>query len=288
MDNLEKQILDKLQSARDEYIKRDFTKAIQEYSELAEQLKDDPVNYPVIQIELAWSYYHNQNFLETIRLLNSVLQSENLNMDQQFDCYRIIGFSHEMMGQVQKAIKFLQRSLEIDVAEDTKRYAYFELGKLLFTDGQVIEAEYFLNMANKLFQDSEKEYQTALAYYLGFVDFLQKRYRNARENFDFIIQNASDHKTKAGGYFGLCHIHHQEKDFTTLIDLCEKIIRLDSAFFDKETLGYFLCNAYLNLKNWDELEMYLKELKKNYPEGRYVTEYHKFENALKGRKSSKN
>jgi tetratricopeptide (TPR) repeat protein len=285
MDALEKEILDKLQFARDEYIKREYPKAIELYSELAEQLRDDPVNYPVIQIELAWSYYHNQNFPETIRLLNNVLQSENLNIDQKFDCYRIIGFSYEMMGQVQKAVEFLQKSLEIDVAENTKRYAYFELGKLLFTDGQVIEAEHILNTANKLFQDSEKEYKTALAYYSGFVDFLQKRYRNAREKFDFIIQYATDHKTKAGGFFGLCHLYHQEKDFTTLIDLCEKIIRLDSAFFDKETLGYFLCNAYLNLKNWNELEMYFNELKKNYPEGRYVSEYPKFESGLKSRKS---
>jgi len=283
----EKKILEKLKTARGNCVKRNYSAAIKLYTELTNILHDDPKNLTIIKIELGWSYYNHQKFSEAIEHLNSALQSDQLNAQQRFDCYRIIGFSYEMLGNVKDAILHLKKSLQIDIPEGTKRYAYFELGKLLYTSEQIIEAEHYFNRAYSLFQDNEKEYVTSLFYYMGFVDYFQKRYTEASKKFDYVVQNATDHKTKAGGYFGLAHIYYHSKDFVTLIDLCEKILRLDPEFFDKETLGFFMCESFLNLKNWNELESYYAELKKNYPGGKYKEEYKKFELVIKSRKTPK-
>lgn len=280
----EHKILEKIDRARGYYQKADYQNAIKLYNEIAQILHDDPINYPVIQIELAWSYYKHHQFSEAIEALQIALKSQQLNQQQEFDCYRIIGFSYEMIGRVKEAIQYLEKAIRINVAESIKRFTYFELGKLLFTDGQIIEAEHYFNYADPLFTAKEKEYRTSLNYYMGFVDYFQKRLPESREKFNYVVQNASDHKTKAGGYFGLAHFYFHQKDYTTLLELCEKIMRLDNTFFDKETIGYFMCESYLNLKSWEELQIFYDEFQKNYPDGRYKSEYQKFNYAIKHRR----
>ncbi len=280
----EKKILSSLEEARKLYSEGKYTGAINIYKTLADMLQEDRENLLIIQIELGWSYYNNQQYKETIELLQYALESENLSNQQIFDCSRLIGFSSELDGKRKKAIEYLQRALNMDIPEDQKRFTYFELGKIFFTDGQMIEAEHYFKTAEPLLHEDEKSYKTALYYYLGFIDYFQKNFDSAWHYFDYVIQNADDHKTRASGFFGLAHIHFHHKDYPVLIDLCEKIMRVDNSFFDKETLGYFLCEAYLNLKEWDNLELFFEELFKDHPQGRYAPIYNKFEYAIKHRR----
>ena len=284
MKNSEQQILDDLAAARNYYSNGKYSQAIEIYSRLAELLRDDKENSAIIQIELGWSYYQNQDYPKVMECLQKAREGGTLDKQQEFDCYRLSGFSLEMLGQRKEALVQLKKAVEMQVPETVKRYSYFELGKILFVDGQMMEAQHYFALAQSLFSDQEKSYQTALAYYLGFINYFQKNYSAARKNFDYVVQHSDDHKTKASGYFGMAHLYYQQKDYPVLIDICEKIIRLDEAFFDKETLGYFLCESYLHLKNWESLENFFNELKGQYPEGRYHKEYTKFTEALKRRK----
>jgi tetratricopeptide (TPR) repeat protein len=279
----EQDILNKIQNARQVYSEGKFEEAIQIYRQLTDILKDDPANLPIIQIELGWSFYSNQKFTEAIEYLEKAVNSGKLNDQQIFDCYRLIGFSAEMLGQRKKAFGSLKKAITIDIPESNKKYTYLELGKIYFTDGQIFEAEHYLNRAKALLGSGDTIYINTLYYYLGFTFYFIKKYTVAREHFDRLIQADTDHKTRASGYFGLAHLHYHYKDYFTLTDICEKIMRLDPEFYDKETLGYFLCEAYYHLKLWDNLEVYLRELQTQYPDGRYKSEYQRFEEGLRNR-----
>ena len=148
----------------------------------------------------------------------------------------------------------------------------------------MIEAEHHLKKAESLFKPDELTYTLALAYFLGFTSYFLKKFEKSRNYFDFIILHADDHKTKAGGYFGLAHLHYHQKEYPVLTDLCEKIMRLDESFYDKETLGFFLCESYYQLKNWDNLENFFNQLQQQYPTGRYAGEYEKYRYGIEHRK----
>lgn len=280
----EKEVLRKIELARQNYADKKFKAAIKLYCELTEILKDDSENLPIIQIELGWSYYNSQAYPKAISFLKKALHNEELNSQQAFDCTRLIGFSEELQGRRKVAIQYLNKALDMDVPDSVKRFTHFELGKIYFLDGQIIEAEHQLKRAAALYSEEEENYRLALAYYQGFTAYFLKRFEESRDHFDYIINRASDYKTKASGYFGLAHLHYHRKEYSALIDLCEKIIRLDESFFDKETLGFFLCESYYNMKNWSSLESLSGELLKQYPGGRYAGEYEKYTYAVKHQK----
>ncbi len=280
----EQEILVRIEQARKSYAGKNYREAITLYNEVVEYIQEDIQNLPIIQIELGWSYYYDQQYGSAITALQQAMQSHTLNTQQQFDCLRLIGFCNAMLENRKEAVQYLEKAISIEVPETHKRFAYFELGKILFTDGQIIEAEHFLKTAQPLFDRDENQYVSALTFYLGFVEYFQKNYKQARNHFDQVIRSAEDHKTKAGGYFGLTHIYFHRKEYPVVLDLCEKILRLDNAFFDKESLGFFMCESYLHLKNWENLESFFTELKQNYPEGRYRKEYPKFDLAIQTRK----
>ncbi len=279
----EKIIHQKVQEARSHYLDQNYQKAIENYTVAMKLLDEKSEDMLIIKIELGWSYYYNKEYGKAIQHLKDALQFEDINEQQKFDCLRIIGFSYEMLKNHREAQKALQNALSVNVPEESKRYTYFELGKILFTEGQIIEAEHYFQLAQPLFKEDEQAYRLALEYYLGFSAFYQKKFDLAKRHFEKILGESKDAKMRASGFFGLAHLFYKNKDYSLLIDTCEKILRLDPTFFDKETLGYFMCSAYLHLKMWDELEMFFNELESNYPKGRYASEYPKFREALKKR-----
>ena len=219
MTKKEDQIIKDLEEARNLYLDNNYTKAIQIYNKLASLLKNDTVNYRIIQIELGWSYYNNQDYHKAIEQLQNALGKGALTAQQQFDCNRIIGFSYEMLGDFKKAIEFLEIAISLNIPRKIKRFASFELGKILFVKGSIIEAETQFRIAESLFEKKESEYLATLNYYLGFIEYFQKRHLIAKKRFEYVIQNAEDFKTRASGYFGLAHIHYYQKDFEILIDI---------------------------------------------------------------------
>ncbi len=280
----EQTILNKIAAARDDYKNQRFTQAIEKYRELVELLQDDRVNLPILQIELGWSYYQNLEFQKAIDQFQQALESEYLTPEQEFDCFRLIGFSYEVLQQNNQAIQYLEQALSLNVPEDLKKYSYFELGKLYFHKGSLLESEHYLQEARRLIPPEETNYHLSIDYFLGFIRYFQKKFEEARELFNHIIGATEEPKAQATGYFGLAHLFYQEKNYVALIDTCEKILRLDDKFYDKEALGYFMCYGYLYLQKWDELELFLQELEKNYPQGRFAVEYPKFREALRIRK----
>ena len=62
----EQEILDRLAKARNAYLDRDYTRALMDYLWVAEQIKDDPDNLPIVQIEIGWSYYYSKKYEKAI------------------------------------------------------------------------------------------------------------------------------------------------------------------------------------------------------------------------------
>ncbi len=276
----EQEILERLANARNAYLDRDYNRALIDYLWVAEQIKDDPDNLPIVQIEIGWSYYYSRKYEKAITYLEKALASGKLDAQQRFDALRLIGFAYEGLGKVPQALDYLKRALQESVNEHAKKYVYFELGKILFQQNRIGEAEQYLKQIIGLFREEEIEYRLAIAYYLGFAAFLRRDLDSARQYFYQIIHQAPTDKEKATGYFGLAHIFFEEKDAPVLFDTCEKILTLNPEFEDKETLAFFTAFAFMYMKMWPELEQTYRRLQQNYPDGRYRNYYPVFEEAL--------
>ncbi len=284
MKSAEQKILDRLARARDAYLDRDYNRALIDYLWVADQIKDDPDNLPIVQIEIGWSYYYSGKYQKAIDYLSKALKSDKLDAQQRFDALRLIGFAYEQLGDIPKALEYLHKALEEEVSDHAKKYVYFELGKILFQQNKIAEAEQYLRKTLSLFRDEEVDYRLAIAYYLGFAAFLKRDLETARKYFYQIIHQAPTDKEKATGYFGLAHIFFEEKDAPVLFDTCEKILTLNPDFEDKETLAFFTAFAFMYMKMWPELEQTYRRLQENYPNGRYSNYYPLFEEALRQHK----
>jgi len=284
MESLEQKIYRKLNEARDLYLKKKYAEALQNYQWVAEQIYDDEENLPIVLIEMGWCCYQMQDYPNTIKYLKQALESKIIDNQQQFDCLRIIGFSYLMQNQKNEAIQYLKQAMRVSLPEEVeKRFIYFELGKIYFNNKNLNEAKIYLHKAWDLFREKEESYKNAVAYYLGFAEFSSNNPDLANKYFNHLIQNSTETRFKVLAYFGKAHLFLKNKEYPALVDVCEKIIRLDANFEDKETLGYFLCIGYLHLKMWDELEKFFMELKNTFPTGRYKDSYPIFEEAIQKR-----
>lgn len=277
------QILATLKEAQDAFRKQDYKTALEKYLRVEKNIQDDEENLPIIWIEIGWSHYLLHNFSDAIEFFERAMKSLHINEKQLFDCLRLAGFSYEYTGNMDKAIAYLQDAVAQNVEEDLKRYSYFELGKIFFAQNLSLEAKPYLEKARTLFSEEDKEYSQTTIYYLGFVAFFEGDNRKSEMLFREYIRQAPDPKGQAPGYFGLAHVFYEKKEYAALIDVCDKIIHLDKDFYDKETLAYFLCRGYMELKMWDELDTFLPSLIDVYPEGRYKAAYPQLEWALRHR-----
>ena len=280
MTSQEQEILEKIHQARDHYIKQNYEPAIELYTWIENQLQDDLVNLPIIQIELGWSYYNFKDFKNCIIYLKKALQSNSLNTQQIFDCLKLIGFSLAVSGEKKEAITFLEKAIEQEIPEEEKKYVNFKLGEIHFIEGAIKKAKQQLEPIHKYFSWKEPEYYQTLLYYLGFIAFYEKQFERATHYFSEIIQNTPIPKNKASGYFGLAHLSHEKKNFVELKRSCEKILELDKDFYDQETIGYFLCKSLMELKQYKQFLSIYFELHRKYPNGRYSSYYPLFEKTL--------
>lgn len=280
MDSKEQKILEKIQKARDYYLKQNYKQAIEIYKWTEEQIKDDPVNLPIIQIELGWSYYNSKDFKNCISYLKKALKSNSLNTRQKFDCLRLIGFSMASSGNKKEAIEYLNKALEHNIPDEEKKYVYFKIGELYFIDGAIKKSKHYFQKIRNYFSWKENAYYRTLIYYSGFIAFYEKHFEEATQYFTEIVNKASDKETKASGYFGLAHILHEKKNFTELVQTCKKILEHDKNFYDQETLGYFFCISFMELKQYTKFTSFYNELHKKYPNGRYRNFYYIFDKTL--------
>ena len=281
MDNDEQIILKELDKARNAYLEKDYSKALKSYKWIEQQILDDSFNLSVIQIEIGWTYYNLQNYKNCIHYLKKIEDNKSITVAQRFDCKRLIGFSYEYLGNNEKAIIYINKAIKEDTNVVNKKYALFELGKIHFIQGAMAKAKPYLLKAKDLFKKNELKYKEAVDYYLGFITFYEKDFQKAHDYFLDIIKNATNAGSEASGYFGLAHLHYEKKQYPVLIDVSKKILRLSPNFYDMETLGFFLCKSYLEMKMLNDLRIFYSELLKNYPEGRYKNYYPTFEKSLK-------
>ena len=280
----ETKILQRIESARNAYLEQDYKKAVDLYQWVEAQIQDDPVNLPIIQIELGWSYYNIGDFRNCISYLDKSLASESLNVRQQFDCLRLIGFSYGALRDGKNALHFLRKALEIELPENDKKYVNFEVGKIYFLNGAFTESWKYLDTVKKFFSWKEANYYQAILYYQGFLAFYKKEYQHAEKLFTEIVDNAAGNENKASGYFGLAHLANQKRNYNELADICKKILHLDKNFYDGETVLFFLCKAFIGLKRPGELAVFYAKLKGKYPDGRYQNDYPIFDKVLSGGK----
>jgi tetratricopeptide (TPR) repeat protein len=273
-------LVNALQTAQQDALKQDFAGALRKYHWVEKHIQDDPENLPPLRIEMGWAYYHLQQYPQAIACFEKALESPQLTPQQAFDARRLIGFSHEAAGNYRQATENLELALQQPVDDATRRYALFELGKIYFMQKRMQQALPLLERAMPLFDDSEHEYRQTSRYYIGFALFFQKLYREAEIYFLDYIANAADAAGQSAGWFGIAHLHYEQQDFTELEAICQKIIKDSPAFFDKETVAYFLCKSYAALGNQEKLRIFLPELIQNYPRGRYATEYANLKRSL--------
>jgi tetratricopeptide (TPR) repeat protein len=273
-----------LKLAQAAFTDRDYRGALDAYRQVVRNLSQEPENQALIEIEIGWCHYLLEEYEATIATLEKVIKQTPLDEKQTFDCLRLIGFSHEFCGNSDRAIAWLQDAMKREVSDFDKRYACFELGKIFFNQNYTAEARPYLEQALAQFEDDDQAYRQSAHYYLGFIEFYLGRNDKARHYFNTYIKNAPDDHQRAPGYFGLAHIFYENREYPALIDTCEKVILLDADFFDKETLSFFLCMGYMYQKMWDQLALFLPNLKMTYPDGRYKSAYPILEKSLQMRR----
>ncbi len=280
MEPTKEEIIAVLKKAQEAFMAQNYSEAIEKYGWVEQYIQDDPENLAALWTEMGWTYYLMQDYPKAITVLKKALESSHLNQKQVFDCLRIIGFSHEYAGNPDKAIAFLQDALLQGVDDEEKRYTYFELGKIFFAQNMSRDAKPYLEKAQKLLSKTDHDYLQTTLYYLGFIAFFEKEMEKAEDLFHAYIKNAINEQTAVPGYFGMAHLHFERKNFEALLEISQKIMQLDNAFFDRETIAFFLCKSYLALEKWKELGVFLPELKAAFPNGRYKAVYPEMQQAL--------
>jgi len=288
MEPTKEEIIDVLKQAQRAFMGQDYAQAIEKYGWVEQYIQDDPENLAALWSEMGWTYYLMQDYPKAIAILSKALQSPHLNQKQVFDCLRITGFSHEYAGNPDKAIAFLQDALLQPVADEEKRYTYFELGKIFFAQNMSRDAKPYLEKAQKLLDKTDHDYLQTTLYYLGFIAFFEKEMEKSEDFFRTYIKNAANEQAAVPGYFGMAHLYFERKNFESLLEISQKIMQLDDVFFDRETIAFFLCKSYLALNKWKELGVFLPELKAAFPNGRYAAVYPEMQKALDDHRASPN
>lgn len=278
---------EKIKEAQKLYLDHQYEKALEKYLQIEQELPSEDENLPVVQLEIGWTYYAMKDYRQAIPYLEKGITSlpEDKYPRELFDCLQMLGFASEGIHDYSSAMKWFQKALQLPVEEKAKAMLSFHLGKLLFSLTKYDEAKKYLEPLLKgkpALLDSS--FLQTIRYFLGFIAISEDDYSRAMTYFQEYISHAPDEKNKAPGYYGLAFIHNARKEFTAVVDACKKVIQLDPEFFDKESIAYFLCMAYMQLEMWEELDMFFRELQNNYPEGRYAEVYPIFEKALKERK----
>ncbi|HQV31874.1 MAG TPA: tetratricopeptide repeat protein [Calditrichia bacterium] len=282
MNHNPKEIVAALKRAQAAFLKQQYREALQDYMVVYDALGDQDPNIFPVMIEIGWTHYFLQEYDQAAFFMENAVREGHFPPAEVFDALRLIGFSYGSLGNGDRAIAFLQDALAQPVEEFQKRQVYFELGKLFFHQNLSAEARPYLRKALDLFLPEEIEYRNTTRYYLGFIDITDNDLTAAEKRFESIVREGQG-KAKAPGLFGLAHLLYARKAYPQLQETVSKILENDPDFFDKETLTFFLCRTYVELRQWELLEKFLPKFVDEYPHGRYKSTYPAFVKALRYR-----
>ncbi len=265
---MEKQSL--LEIARKYYQNGNYKEARQAYLEALKEATNAKEK-AIIWAELSWVFYRLQSYQSCIEAAQNCLELDP-DYEAKEDLYRVMGFAYIGLGQDEKAIEFLRKSLAIDRQSLKQQYALFELAKLHFKRQEYDEAQKLIDETEAFFYQNNKDYWLSLLYMKGFIQYYRKEIDEAEKTFEEMLENAPDKTRQAMALFGLAFIAFERKDYLKTINLCESVARLDENFYDKETLGFLTAASFHYLGRNDVFEKYYQQMVKSYPNGRYRRE----------------
>ena len=266
-------LFDMLRQARAALSAGDYETSCAKYIQ-SQKLTDDSVNLAMIWAELSWVHYYLHNFQAAVEAAAQVLEC-NPDYLAREDLSRLLGYSYLGLKNNTLAEKYLQQSLEYDSNSDKQQYVKYELGKMLFIQGNYdLAYPYFIDLVPR-FKETGFEYYLSVLFYLGFIHYYLKNYNKARENFEQILAQQCSGERQSSAYYGLAFLEFNDRNYLNVISLCEKIINLDRNFFDKETVGFLTAASYYHLGRNDIFLEYYKQMVKSYPQGRYREELNK-------------
>ena len=235
-------IVDRLKQAQEAFLSGEYRQALEHYRWVEANLGEDRDALPLIWMEMGWCHYFLQNYTAAIERFSRVLERrERLTEQQIFDALRLVGFSHKSTGNPDRAIAFLQDAVARPIPDAEKRHAWFELGRLFFTQDLAAEAGPYLEQALANFAEEEGDYRQSARYYLGFVRLLSGDHRAAEDLFEAILGEAPNATEQAPGHFGLAHLRYADRDYRSVVAQCREVMSADPDFFDRETVAFFLC-----------------------------------------------
>jgi tetratricopeptide (TPR) repeat protein len=235
--------------------------------ESTEDLKDKAV----IWAELSWAYYRLNEFERTIEAADNSLKLDP-DYKAKEDVFRIQGFAYIGLNKDEQAIDFLNQSLEIDRNSSKQQITLYELAKIYFKIEDYEKAYPIFEEIESYFYQNQQDYWLSTLFYKGFVQYHRANYSESEAIFEELLENSPDGARKATALFGLAFVAFSKKDYLKTINLCESLVKNDEKFFDMETVGFLTAASFYYLGRQDIFEKYYKQLKKNFPNGRYAAE----------------
>lgn len=235
--------------------------------ESTENIKDKAV----IWAELSWAYYRLNEYERTIEAAENTLKLDP-DYKAKEDVYRIQGFAYIGLNQDDQAIDFLNKSLAIDRNSGKQQITLYELAKIYFRLENYEKSFPLFEEIESYFYQNQQEYWLSILFYKGFIQYHRANYSESEAIFEELLENSTDGSRKATAFFGLAFVAFSRKDYLKTINLCESLVKNDEAFFDMETVGFLTAASFYYLGRHDVFDKYHKQLKKNFPNGRYAAE----------------
>lgn len=262
-----------LQNARNLLENEKYPEAIQAYLEVLKSKPSDQQKGS-IWAELSIVFYSMQEYERSIEAAQSMLAYEPPD-EVKLNIFRTMGFCFAALNKLDEAAEHLEKSLALDKDSEKQQIAIYELLKVYFRQQKYSETERWITEVESYFYQNNKDYWLSLLFYKGFVSYYLNQRDDAEKIFEELLENAQDNPRKATALFGLAFISFGRKDYLKTINLCEAVTTHDPGFFDMETIGFMTSASFYHLGRKDVFEKYFLELKKNFPQGRYVEELNK-------------
>jgi tetratricopeptide (TPR) repeat protein len=262
-----------LDKARQQHAAEDYKQAIETYQTVLDQTADEK-EQAKIYLELAWVYYKIKQFEEAITSINAVMRLDP-DFEEKAEIFRIKAFSYIALNELELAEKFLEKSLNLDRSSEKQQIVIFELGKIYFKKQEYDQALKQLNDVDSYFFQNNQEYWRTVTFFKGFCHYYLKQFEQSEKNFEELLENSEDQKSKANALYGLAYLSFEMKDYLKTINLCEAVITNDPDFFDLETVGFMVSTSFHYLGRDDVFKEYAEKMVQQYPDGRYTSEIQK-------------
>jgi tetratricopeptide (TPR) repeat protein len=265
-------IQEKLELARKLIQDKKDDEGIKLYTEII-SLKPDELTLFQIYSDLGVLFYFYSQIPIAIECLNSAL---NLGFnDDEGIINKTLGFIYIAEKKYDLAIDYLTEALEY-MDENPKEAAIcsFELAKCLYLTSDFAEAEKTFKKILDYLQVNLADYYASAMYFLGLINFANKRINVAEEYFLAIAKSSNYSNIQlANAFYGMLLVNNSLKEPEKMIEYAAKVMELNSSFADKESVIFYTIKAYQyqnrQLDFFNTLNIFIEQ----YPSGRFADTY---------------